>query len=113
MNVKPMSAQDVLAQMRALRAAAQKQPVKVQDSVSVNAVQKPQFENVMTQALDKVNSLQMESASLSKRLEMGDDKVTLAQTMIASQKASVAFQATMQVRNKLVDAYKEVMNMPV
>ncbi len=113
MNVKPMSAEDVLAQMRALRAAAKRQPMQVQDVTGVDKVQKPQFTNVLTDAIDNVNALQKESASLSKRLEMGDDKVSLAQVMIASQKSSVAFQATLQVRNKLVDAYKEVMNMPV
>ncbi len=44
---------------------------------------------------------------------MGDQDVSLAEVMIASQKASVSFQAMLQVRNKLVDAYKDVMNMPM
>jgi len=44
---------------------------------------------------------------------MGDPNVSLADAMIASQKASVAFQATVQVRNKLVAAYEEVMRMSV
>jgi flagellar hook-basal body complex protein FliE len=46
-------------------------------------------------------------------VEMGDPKVSLAQAMIAGQKSSIAFEATVQVRNKLVEAYKEVMSMPV
>jgi flagellar hook-basal body complex protein FliE len=44
---------------------------------------------------------------------MGDRSVSLAEVMIASQKSSVAFEATVQVRNKLVESYKEIMNMPV
>jgi flagellar hook-basal body complex protein FliE len=44
---------------------------------------------------------------------MGDRSVSLAEAMIASQKSSVAFEATVQVRNKLVESYKEIMNMPV
>ena len=45
--------------------------------------------------------------------EMGDRSVTLADTMVASAKAGIAFDATVQVRNKFVEAYKEIMNMPV
>ena len=48
-----------------------------------------------------------------KEIEMGDPKVSLAQAMLAGQKASIAFEATVQVRTKLVEAYKEVMAMPV
>jgi flagellar hook-basal body complex protein FliE len=45
--------------------------------------------------------------------ESGDANVSLAEVMVASQKASVSFQAMLQVRNKLVEAYKDVMNMPM
>jgi flagellar hook-basal body complex protein FliE len=44
---------------------------------------------------------------------MGDENVSLSDVMIARNKSSVAFEATIQVRNKLVDAYKQLMNMPV
>jgi flagellar hook-basal body complex protein FliE len=44
---------------------------------------------------------------------MGDRSVTLADTMIASSKAGIALDATIQVRNKFVEAYKEIMSMPV
>jgi flagellar hook-basal body complex protein FliE len=44
---------------------------------------------------------------------MGDDSVSLSDTMIAMQKASINFQATIQVRNKLVSSYHEIMNMQV
>ena len=46
-------------------------------------------------------------------VEMGDRSVSISDAMIASQKASVAFTATVEVRNKFVEAYKEIMNMPV
>jgi flagellar hook-basal body complex protein FliE len=45
--------------------------------------------------------------------ERGDENIDLAQVMIAAQKSSVSFQAMVEVRNKLVEAYKDVMNMPV
>ena len=44
---------------------------------------------------------------------IGDDKVSLSDVMISMQKASIGFQATVQVRNKLVSAYHEIMNMQV
>jgi flagellar hook-basal body complex protein FliE len=116
METKALSANDVLAQMRALRQAATQKSVTLNPVADPSIVTKPnnsQFGNVFTQALDKVNSLQQESASLSKRVAMGDDTVSLAETMIASQKSSVAFRATLEVRNKLVEAYKEIKSMPV
>ena len=50
---------------------------------------------------------------LSKRFQMGDDSVNLSDVMISMQKASIQFQATAQVRNKLVQAYHDIMNMQV
>ena len=47
------------------------------------------------------------------RHAIDDDGIDLAQVMIAAQKSSVSFQAMVEVRNKLVEAYKDVMNMPV
>ena len=44
---------------------------------------------------------------------MGDPNVSLVDTMVAAQKAGLAFDATLQVRNKLVEAYKDIMNMPI
>jgi len=44
---------------------------------------------------------------------MGDRSVSISDAMIASQKSSIAFSATVEVRNKFVEAYKEIMSMPV
>lgn len=71
------------------------------------------FGNVLTKAIDTVNAQQMESSQLASRIESGDGGVSLVKAMIASQKASVAFQATVQVRNKVVSAYQDIMNMPI
>lgn len=71
------------------------------------------FGELLSMAINNVNQLQAHSANLATRLEMGDTNVTLSDTVIAREKASVAFEATVQVRNKLVDAYKEIMNMSV
>ncbi len=71
------------------------------------------FGNLLKQAIDKVSDSQLEAGQLKTAFEMGDRNVTLAQTMVASAKAGLAFDGAVQVRNKFVEAYKEVMSMPV
>lgn len=78
-----------------------------------NKTDSQNFGALFNQAIDKVNDTQKASASLSKAYEQGDPSVDITQVMVASQKASVSFQAMVQVRNKLVDAYRDVMNMPI
>ncbi|MDF0532974.1 flagellar hook-basal body complex protein FliE [Shewanella yunxiaonensis] len=71
------------------------------------------FADLLSQAVGHVSELQNTSSNLATRLDMGDTSVSLSDTVIAREKASVAFEATVQVRNKLVEAYKEIMSMPV
>ncbi|WP_411270630.1 flagellar hook-basal body complex protein FliE [Alteromonas sp. CYL-A6] len=71
------------------------------------------FSVMLKNAIDGVNSMQLESKSLQQRFEMGDESLSLAQVMLTKEKAGIAFEATMQVRNKVLEAYKQIMNMPV
>ncbi|OAN18614.1 flagellar hook-basal body complex protein FliE [Photobacterium jeanii] len=71
------------------------------------------FGALLGDAIKSVNHLQGESSALQTRFDEGDRSVSLSDVMIARNKSSVAFDATVQVRNKLVEAYKEMMNMPV
>jgi flagellar hook-basal body complex protein FliE len=71
------------------------------------------FGNMLTQAINNVNSLQKTSGDLQTRFDSGDDIVSLSDLMISIYKSSVAFEASIQIRNKLVESYKELMNMPV
>lgn len=73
----------------------------------------PSFGDLMTQAVKKVNDVQKTSSAMAEAYERGVAGVDITDVMIASQKSSVAFQATVQVRNKLIDAYRDVMNMPI
>lgn len=104
-----MDIKAVLSQMRTLAAQAQSQPAApaVQDQQGVD------FGALLKQSVDQVNSLQQDASGLSERFEIGDPSVDLTQVMVAVQKASVAFQAITQVRNKLVSAYQDIMNMPI
>ena len=71
------------------------------------------FGDLLKDAVNSVNDLQQTAGAERTAFEMGDPNVTLAQTMISASKASIGFEATVQVRNKFVEAYKEIMNMPV
>lgn len=72
-----------------------------------------QFADMLGQALDNVNGMQKESRSMQTRFDMGDPNLSLVDVMVAKEKSGIAFEATIQVRNKLLEAYKTIMNMPV
>lgn len=71
------------------------------------------FGELFNRAIDQVNETQKASAELAKAYEQGRPGVDITDVMIASEKAGVSFQAMVQVRNKLVEAYRDVMNMPI
>ncbi len=74
---------------------------------------KVDFSSLFSNALGTVNELQMQAGDLSDRLIKGDPNVTIVESVLAGQKASIAFEATLQVRNRLVQAYQDIMNMPL
>ena len=100
----------VLSQMRSIEALAKNQ-LETRPQAEPSGGQK--FADMMQKAIDQVNQSQTKAAELGKALEMGDPNVDLAEVMIAMQKSSVSFRALTEVRNKLLTAYQDVMNMPV
>lgn len=70
------------------------------------------FADTMQNALAKVNEGQQRATALSEQYERGET-IDIAKVMLARQEASVGFEATMQVRNKILSAYKDIMSMPV
>jgi len=71
------------------------------------------FHSILKTSLDQVNQVQQQGSQMAQRFEMGDPSVSLPDAMIALQKSSIALQSTIQVRNKLVSAYQEIMAMGV
>jgi len=71
------------------------------------------FGDTLGDTLRKVNRLQGETRELQGAFERGDPNADLARVMVAAQASSVAFRATVEVRNRLVQAYQDVMNMPL
>ncbi len=74
---------------------------------------KVNFADALKSSLDQVSNAQNKAEHQGERFAMGDDKVSLSDVMISMQKANISFQASVQVRNKLVSAYHEIMNMQV
>lgn len=102
--------QSLLLQMRAMASRAQ----GVQDApAGVAAPGGVDFGKALKSALDNVNETQKTARTLSEKFDAGDPKIDMAEVMVAIQKANVSFQAVTQVRNKLVSAYQDIMNMPI
>jgi len=99
----------LLTQMRAMQTQAN-QTMPAEQNLSSGRVD---FADLMKNAVDKVNETQQTAGQLRTSFELGDPNVNLTDVMIASQKSSVAFDATVQVRNKLIEAYQEVMRMSI
>lgn len=100
----------VLTQIRALQAQTRITPPSLE---SVPVAAGPSFGDTLKRALSGVNQSQMQSRRLAEAFELGDPRVDLARVMIASQQAQVGFKAVVEVRNRMVQAYQDVMNMPI
>ncbi len=71
------------------------------------------FHTSFSQALKAVSATQAQATEMQQQVQLGNPSVSLEETMVAMQKAQIGFQATLQVRNKLVQAYTDIMNMQV
>ena len=104
-NISPSQ---LLDQIRTLNAELQEPPVK--QTVETN---QSGFGELLTSAISQVNESQMHAAEMKNTFETGSGDASLAEVMISVQKADLSFRAMTEVRNKLVTAYQEIMNMPV
>ncbi|MEY2777268.1 MAG: Flagellar hook-basal body complex protein FliE [Pseudomonadota bacterium] len=113
---------DMMAQIRAYQAKVQGAAPQVsapQVSTplqgippSTPPVGKPSFGEVVSGSLSKVNDLQSQSSRMREAYEKGEN-VPLTDVVLSMQKSSLAFEATLQIRNKIMKAYEDVLNMPV
>jgi flagellar hook-basal body complex protein FliE len=78
-----------------------------------NAIEGAGFQQALSQALGAVSKSQTDATALQREVQLDNPTVSLEQTMVAMQKAQIGFQATLQVRNKLVQAYSDIMSMQV
>ena len=71
------------------------------------------FASVLKASLDQANGMQQKAGTMARDFELGAPNASLQDTMVAIQKANISFQQVVQVRNKLVSAYHDIMNMQV
>ena len=109
----PTDINAVLQQMRTLRAATSIQPPSVSETAkSSTAPQADSFGHMLKQAVGSVNDLQSTSGHSANEFVSGKHN-DLVKVMVDGQKASIGFQSLVQVRNRMVTAYQDIMNMPI
>ena len=128
MNIGGIDSSRIEAMMAQLKSAAQKPagPASPTEALgglggigklgapdAAESSTKVSFSDALKASLQNVSNSQIQADEMGKKFAAGDDSVSLSDTMIAMQKASISFQATVQVRNKLVSAYHDIMNMQV
>ena len=96
----------LISQLRSMRAAAQGIPQQ-----AATATGKGEFSSLLEGALGEVNKSDLHARAMERAFETNTGQVSLAQVMLAVQKANISFQALTQVRNKLVSAYQDIMSM--
>lgn len=99
----------LLQQMRNMAAMSENMPPLNNNG----EISKPDFGQLLKNSINEVNQVQKAAGKMTSAFESGDPAANLSEVMIAIQKASISFQAMTQVRNNLVSAYKEIMNMQV
>jgi len=136
MAIQALTAQEVAARMQSIgaRAAAMQARIDsaagnpaamlqatraggihggIHQGAGVDSSDRLDFQELLKAALRGVSEAQNTAQSKAQAYQLGDDKVSLEEVMISMQKASLAMQGMVQVRNRLVEAYREVMNMQV
>jgi flagellar hook-basal body complex protein FliE len=111
-----MQIQQVLAEMRALQARAAGGAGGAADTAAVGSAASAtgvDFASLLKSSVDGIATMQNQAGALAQAYESGDKSADLAKVMLELQKADLAFRAMTQVRNKLLDAYTQVMNMSV
>ena len=106
-----MKVDSILQQIRALREQSPLPSMEEVGSSTVLETPRVDFSQLLQQSLDGVNASQKNASELTTAFERGDPNVSITEVMVNMQKAQVSFKAAVEVRNKLVDAYQEVMRM--
>lgn len=108
MAIDTRNLEQMLAELRSASAVAQGKSAS-----SSPSVEGADFGQALKSAIDQVNAAQQQAQQMTQDFVAGQENVNLQDVMVNLQKASLSFQQMVQVRNKLVSAYQDVMNMPV
>jgi flagellar hook-basal body complex protein FliE len=115
--MEPVGMQSLLAKLNAARDALTQGVGPAAGSLAPRiepaAAKQVDFGSLLKKSLDSVDAAQQQATSLTEKFQLGDPKVGLEETMVAVQKASLSFQQVVQIRNRVIAAYHDVMNMQV
>lgn len=110
----------VLTQIRSIRAQTSggmggiERPTGIAGAAGVaNPAPKVSFASVLKNGLDEVNKIQTQASTTAVQFQRGVQGVDLPQVMMEMQKSSIAFRGAVEVRNRMISAYQDIMNMPV
>lgn len=96
-----------------LRATSAQSAAGIKPATSVAEPGQVDFAQVLQSALKDVSAAQSEARTMAQEFSAGDPNVNIQEVMVNLEKASLSFQQMVQVRNRLVSAYQDIMNMPV
>ncbi|MCL4761969.1 MAG: flagellar hook-basal body complex protein FliE [Burkholderiales bacterium] len=120
MPIDPVAMDALLAKMNAMRDTIQRTGVALGGPGAAAGADGPgaaaapaDFAAALKASIAGGAAAQKASAAATLRLQLGDPKVSLEETMVAMAKANISFQQMVQVRNKVVAAYQDIMNMPI
>jgi flagellar hook-basal body complex protein FliE len=99
----------VLAQIRSISSQTRLSPPANETQASAPS----EFATMLKKGIDQVNTTEQSATALAAAFDRGTPGVELPQVMLEMQKASVSFRALTEVRNRLVSAYQDIMNMPL
>ena len=102
---------NVLAQIRAMSAALDRGVANPEPATG--APEKSQFVELVRDAVNQVSEQQRIAETLTNRFQSGDPNTSIAEVVVEMQKASISFQAMTEARNRIVEAYREIMSMSV
>lgn len=91
----------------------QSMAAKAEGSIVDTQANQSSFRAVFQNAMNQVSNLSEKADSLKTRYELGDSKVSIGEVMIATQKSNIGLEAAIKVRNKFLQAYQDIMGMPV
>jgi flagellar hook-basal body complex protein FliE len=105
----------LLMELRSLAAEAQRAPANTTTTALGDAggSKPPDFGSILKDSISQVSAMQQSSEQLGAAFEQGQPGIDITRVMVEAQKATLAFRAMTEVRNRLVSAYQDVMNMPV
>ncbi|WP_133128854.1 flagellar hook-basal body complex protein FliE [Legionella nagasakiensis] len=118
MTSSPISRAEISETLEKIRAlSSQNKALNAKSVAEATAgTEEAQFNQVLSVAknsLSDINNLQHQTELLKTAYISGDANVSVSEVMAAKMKSSIAFEGLLVVRNKLLDAYKEIMNMPI